>query len=326
MKFPVFIRQSFVFILRFILGNLTPEQRKIVGSVLVGNRDRLILQKVLEWYLYHRPIDAYLISFPKCGRTWLRLMIGHFFVNHFDLTHHDIRKRMLKLEPLSELHPVVPRIRVSHDDNPHWKTSEELIEIKSEYRNAKVIFLVRDPRDVVVSAYFERKKRAALWDDDLKMLSTLGSEIYAERIKPFQGNLSTFLYDDVGSLKTCIRFYNIWADNRTIPKDFLLVRFEDLHEDPQRELLRVLSFMGVSGKDSEIISEAIRFTSFENMRRMEIEDVFKSRNLQPADIGDEESFKTRKGEVGGYTDYFSKDKVDFMDQYVAHELSDFYGY
>ncbi|NEO10385.1 sulfotransferase domain-containing protein, partial [Moorena sp. SIO3I8] len=37
--------------------------------------------------------------------------------------------------------------------------TDELVQSKANYKNAKVILLVRDPRDVVVSIYFEHTKR-----------------------------------------------------------------------------------------------------------------------------------------------------------------------
>ncbi|HBK64408.1 MAG TPA: sulfotransferase, partial [Cyanobacteria bacterium UBA11166] len=144
-----------------------------------------------------------IISYPKCGRTWLRLMLGRVFQTHFGLTNANL----LELHELAQLNPNIPKIWVSHDDKPQWKKPDELVTDKGEYQDKKVILLVRDPRDVVVSNYFQKTKRRKVYD----------------------GSLSDYLQESLGSFDTILRFYNIWADNRTITQKFILVRYEDLH-------------------------------------------------------------------------------------------------
>ncbi len=64
---------------------------------------------------------------------------------------------------------------------------------------------MRDPRDVVVSNYFQFVKRGD-----------------GERIgDAFAGSLSEFLHHDRGSLKSIVTFYNVWARNRAVPKAFM---------------------------------------------------------------------------------------------------------
>ncbi len=95
-------------------------------------------------------------------------MIGRALQQQFQLSHPNINEKTLLLEPLAELHPDVPKIIVTHDNDPHWKKPDELELSKNKYKNTKVIFLARDPRDVVVSAYFEQKKRVSFWLEGLK--------------------------------------------------------------------------------------------------------------------------------------------------------------
>ena len=47
---------------------------------------------------------------------------------------------------------------------------------------------------------------------------------------------------------------------------------------------------------------------------MEKEFMFKERSMRPANVSDDESFKVRKGMVGGYTSYLSPDDIDFIDK------------
>jgi hypothetical protein len=312
--------------MHFMLNNLSPESRRNVGAALVNRQESFVGRKLIEWYGWDRPVDAYMVSFPKCGRTWLRLMVGYIFVNHFCLEHPEIQKQMISLEPLAELHPAVPRIRVTHDDEPHLKMPQELETSKTRYKQSKVIFLARDPRDVVVSAYFEQKKRAAMWLEELKQDQEQGSNIDLNRLEPFQGTISEFLYEDIGSLNSLLRYYNIWADSRTIPEAFLLMRYEDMHENPKRELNRLLKFLDVPNVSDDLVSEAVELASFNNMRKMEVENALDSRHLKPADKRDETSYKTRRGKIGGFVDYFNQAEIAYMDEQISKNLSSFYGY
>ena len=260
----------------------------------------LLKIKPLRLWFAEKSCDAFLISFPKCGRTWLRLMIGKAFEEHFNLGNANI----LELHQLAALHPDIPKILVTHDDGPQWKMPDDLVESKKKYKNKKVIFLVRDPRDVLVSSYFQKKKRR----------------------NKYNGELFDYVHEEVGSLESLLRFYNIWARNRDIPKDFLLVRYEDMHEDPKRELRRVLDFLDLKEVSNDVIAEAVRFTSFENMRKMELADKFKSTRLRPLDKEDKESYKTRKGKVGGFIDYLSRENIEYINRKMNEELSSLYKY
>ena len=61
---------------RHLVRRLSPAARKRIAAALPG--------RFLASYRRHRT-DVYLVSFPKCGRTWLRVMIGRAFQLHFDL-------------------------------------------------------------------------------------------------------------------------------------------------------------------------------------------------------------------------------------------------
>ncbi|MCI0645008.1 MAG: sulfotransferase domain-containing protein [Chloroflexi bacterium] len=244
--------------------------------------------------------DVFLVSFPKCGRTWLRLMIGRVFQLHFQLP----ESNLLDLEGLSDLQPDIPRIRVTHEDGPLWKRAEQLSASKERYKDKKVIFLVRDPRDVIPSAYFHKSKRKLTYNC----------------------SLSEFLYEPVGSLNSLLAYYKIWYENRHVPQAFLLVRYEDLHTHAHQELRRVIDFIGIQGVDDDAIATAVAFASFDNMRQMERSGLFNSGVMRPKDKEDEESYKTRKGKVGGFVDYFDESEVAFVNQRIREDLPDLFGY
>ncbi len=283
------------------------------------------LGEELRKYYDEKTADAFLLSFPKCGRTWLRIMIAKVFQQHFKLEHRRIERKLLKLHKLPRLNPNVPKIMVDHDDFPHWKNASELKQNKKRYRHSKVIFLVRDPRDVIVSFYFEQSKRLTVEDTE-KQKRHRELKNFRNRVKPYVGPMEKFVHEEIGSFETLIEYYNIWERNREIPRDFLLMKYEDLRANTQNELRRLMDFLELPDVADETLASAIEFCRFENMRKMEQENAFHSGKLAPKNASDKESFKTRKGKVGGYREYLSKEDINYLNDHMREHLSPAYGY
>jgi hypothetical protein len=140
------------------------------------------------------------------------------------------------------------------------------------------------------------------------------------------GTLGDFLEARAGSLATILEYYNIWASRRNQPRDFLLIRYEDLQREAAVEMRRLLDFVGLRNVSDAHITEGVEFSSFDNMRAMEISGGSGGGRLLPRDRGDAESFKTRKGVVGGYVDYLDSAQVEHVEQLVSERLDPFFGY
>jgi hypothetical protein len=244
--------------------------------------------------------SVFLVSFPKCGRTWLNFMMGHYLVDHFGMS----RDELARLDRLHELNPDIPAIFVRHDDRPDKRLPSDLRRRRDEFKRHRVIFLVRDPRDVLVSKFYSLKYREKKYEDDL----------------------AKFIREDRGSLATIVDYYNIWYHERKKPDDFALVRYEDMHAHTAHELYRVLRFVGIDEIDEARLSAAVAFGSFDNMRRLEDTARFDVRKLRPAMPGDFRSYKTRKGQVGGHRDELDAAGLAYIDAYLARHLDPAFGY
>ena len=210
--------------------------------------------------------DAIVISFPKCGRTWLRVLLGELFKQHFNLKN----KELIEINRLANENNKVPRIYFSHDDNPHKKEPDELNRDKEFYKKQKIIFLVRDPRDVLVSIYHHKKYRS----DD------------------FSGDIKDYLNQKVGGLESIIEFYNIWIESNENNPNFLLVSYENLHNNPTAEIKKILFFLEVSDVSESSISNAIKFASFKNMRKIELSGKANNDKLTTKVTQNETGYKT----------------------------------
>ncbi|HEU0030821.1 MAG TPA: sulfotransferase domain-containing protein [Kofleriaceae bacterium] len=271
------------------LTALPSNLRKYVRETDVGKR-------AWSWYTHQRT-SLYLLSFPKTGRTWLRLMMGKALADelHLDIDPMDLARFYQHAKQL-------PRMRVTHDDNPQLKRPDEVERDKTHYAGKDIIFLVRDPRDTMISYYFQASRRR----------------------DRFHGTPGEFLRHDVGSLDTIIAYYNVWAEARTIPRSFTLVRYEDLHKDPVTEVERCLRVVGTVPPRA-VVEAAVEFSRFDNMRKLEAQAAKDAAaRLKPGDAADTESFKTRKGKVGGFREYLSPDEIAYLNERIASTLSPFY--
>jgi len=281
-------------------------REKLPRSAVLGAQ-RVLRHKRLLWISrgltrYHESTaEVCLLSYPKSGRTWLRAMIGRVLVEHFQL---DVElAEMFNLMRLADHDARVPKIVVSHDDNPQVKPVRRLERSKSRYRNGKVILLVRDPRDVIVSRFFQRWRKK-----DVDVETELPAWLFAEP-SPFHSLLA---------------WYNIWSEQRGVPRDFLLVRYEDLQADCIAELRRVIDFIGLTGVADEQLAAAVEFGKFDNLRQIEEQQVVPE--LTPAQPGQSRTYKTRRGKVGGYVDYFTPEQLAQLNQWMAEELRADFGY
>jgi hypothetical protein len=250
------------------------------------------IKSKLSIFRTRREPQVYIVSYPKSGRTWLRLLVGKVLCDRFgvDATH------MLDTQRATTLARATPT-KFTHDGSGMREPSDfrQLGTSKQQYRGKKVVLLVREPRDVMVSCYFQATKRIHVYD----------------------GPISDFVRSEQYGIERCVNFYRIWDQNRHVPADFLLVRYEDMHANPQAALKSVLDFMDVSDVDNQMLDAAIEFGRFDNMKKLEATGHFKRQVLTPGNAKDGESFKVRRGKVGGYADYLSPEDCQYLTKVIA---------
>ncbi|MFC7537879.1 sulfotransferase domain-containing protein [Sphingomonas sp. GCM10030256] len=210
--------------------------------------------------------DVVVISYPKSGRTWLRFMLEQANVRL--MYDHAGAKNKLAL------------------------TFEEISAEVSAWQQHRIVFLFRDPRDTVVSSYFEATKRLQ------------------ERYR-FAGSLREFVFDRRYGLEKIARYNLHWLESLHTSEAGLSVAYEDLHSATADEIKRVIEFAVRRVPTPRKIEEAVRAGRFDNMRRVEtaLNGKMNERNKLGGGIqGDVESLKTRRGVVNGWTGYFNAEE------------------
>ncbi len=247
----------------------------------------------------HANYDVIILSFPKCGRTWHRILLGRYLAG---ITGSDI-KNLIDLDRLCEA-AGAKRVHYSHNAaSPTHRVpaSHALVGSPLEWAGKDVIVLVRDPRDTMVSMYFHMKFRE----------------------KKFDGSISEFLRsEDVGVAKMTAAWKR-WHENRHLAKNFIVQSYEEMHRDPKRILKDILRMLGLTKTDEKIMDEAIEFASFGNLREMESTNFFKSDALNN-ESGDPRAAKVRTGKVGGYKEKLSPEDIAYIETAVR-EIGDPFG-
>lgn len=235
--------------------------------------------------------EIFIVSYPKSGRTWLRFLVGKALCLAYGYPDERIGD-FYGLTKDIKAHDD-PSIRITefiHDSLDTVTPWYELATPKDAFRDKEVVLLVRDPRDVVVSYYFHSTRR----------------------FDSFDGAISDFVRDERLGVRKQLAFNKNWFENRNVPRRFTVVRYEDLHDDPRAVLRQMLALIGATLSE-ETLDAAIEYSSFDHMKRLETTGAFKAGFLQPGNADDPESFKVRKGEVGGHRDYLSDDDVAYID-------------
>lgn len=192
------------------------------------------------------PDDVFLVSYPKSGNTWIRFLISNLLYPDQTITFDTIKR-------------VIPDIYLSSNrellqiPRPRFLKSHEYFD--PQYK--KVIFVVRDPRDVTLSTYFHSLKYGLIQE--------------ATSLEEFSNGFLSGNYHLVGEsnpLGSWSENTGSWLGARKNDADFLLLRYEDFQTDIVSQLQKIADFMSLECSLAQINS-AVENSSIESMRKLE---------------------------------------------------------
>ncbi len=184
--------------------------------------------------------DTFIVSFPKSGNTWTRFLIAN-------LLHPEEPANFSNIDRLIPESEGLTRKQLAGVSRPRIMKSHEYFDA----RFRKVIYIVRDPRDVVVSQFHFFRKRRRVADDD--------------SIEQFAARFVAGQTCDYGSWGTNVAS---WLVTRQKSRDFLLLRYEDMVAQTDAELARIASFLGMRSTP-ELVAQAVERSSADQMRKLE---------------------------------------------------------
>lgn len=253
--------------------------------------------------------DAVVVSFGKSGRTWLRVLLSRYYQLRFGFP----ERSMIGFDNFHHRDRRAPRIFFTHDNYLPDYTGHR--DDKRDFYDRRVVLLVRDPRDVAVSQFFQWKFRMRPVKKDLNAYPPHGADV----------SMFDFVTGPAG-VPRVVAWLNGWARERERIRELHMIRYEDLRADTAGELGRLLRFLGEE-PTAEQLADCVAFASVENMRRLEEERVFwlSGSRLVPKDRANPDSYKVRRAKVGGWRDYFEDAEIEAIDALVA-DLDPVFGY
>lgn len=216
------------------------------------NRIQKKIQKKLEARHYYRALpdnhrleDIFLVSFPKSGNTWLRFLIASAIQQQYDLpgrvnffSIHDLIPDVMLSRKIRDRgifgQAHLPRIIKSHTSyNPYYH---------------RVLLLVRDPRDALVSYYHYLKNYNRAVTDNMTISQFIRSPRFGAQA--WVNHMESWLH--VNHAEQIVKFF----------------RYEDLLQDTEKQLYLILDLMGLDS-DAAALQRAIEACSKENMKQSE---------------------------------------------------------
>ncbi len=228
--------------------------------------------------------NIFLASYPKSGNTWLRSIIGNFYnfdkefslndiksipllsikkhfrefdnkvyINNNDLHFDWISQNIIKCQNLLNNKPNHLNIFKTHSARHKNFTNETV--------NAGFIYIVRDPRDIIVSLQnFSGKEIDKIIDEFLfsksLMITTNGAQ---ELLSTWELNVQSWL-----NYNSVIR---------------LIIKYEDLKLNPKEIILNIMEFLNkihslkINLRDQDI-DKIIENTNFNNLKKLEDKNGF----------------------------------------------------
>jgi hypothetical protein len=187
------------------------------------------------------PDDVFLTSYPRSGNTWMRFLVGN-------LIHETEPVTFLKLERL------LPDMYIHSDRDMRSMPRPRVIKSHECFdpRYKRVVYIVRDPRDVAVSNYHWELKKGSFPDGF-----------------PMQEFVRRWMASDYWLRLGCWGDHVAsWLSTRRNHPDFLLIRYEDLMARPQPELAKIARLLRID-PTPERLARAVELSSADRMRKLE---------------------------------------------------------
>jgi hypothetical protein len=243
-----------------------------------------MLKSLIRQFKKGRDIDIYeddifIVSFPKSGNTWVRFLLSN--IQNIKLT--------INFKNIDEYIPDIYKVNnfnLKKIQRPRILKSHEYFHPKYK----KVIYIVRDPRSLIVSYFFYEKKMKTIPEDT----------IFSDYLKIFLENKNRIFSNWEDHI-------NSWVGTRSNKEEqFLLIKYEDLLENTEKELLKITNFINMNISEEEL-KKSIYENSFKKMKEKE-------------EVKENEIPFVRKADPEEWKSYFSKEDLDLLNKHLKKTM------
>ena len=255
----------------------------------------------------------WLASYPKSGNTWARMFLSAYRTGGLDINNaygcladnQVYFHQVCSPKPLRELKAyetlavrqaaLLHQVLVTHAADPYvLKTHNanavmEGLPLIPWALTAGAVYIVRDPRDVVLS-YADHF--GAGIDGAIEALAQPKNTI----MQP------DGLYHVVASWSLHVES---WLESKSFPTG--VIKYEDLHREPEPRFRRLLGYFGIDPIDEGRFENALALTRFDALRAQEDARGFREKSEHSKRF-------FRRGQAGGWRDVLSASQVARIEQ------------
>ncbi|MEN8246652.1 MAG: sulfotransferase domain-containing protein [Thermodesulfobacteriota bacterium] len=255
------------------------------------------INRKIKWNISSRrrwfhEADVFIVSVPKSGRTWLRVFLQAYMDVVSGRESSSAADKSLEAERQ-------PRVAFTHDLWEHltarhlWdRLRGKFLIPPGDHLEKKVVLMYRDPRDVVTSLYFQLSKRSNY----------------------YKGDISGLVRHSRYGIERIVQVMNTWMTEWGGRDNFLALSYEQCKRDEQQAFSTLLTYVGFKNVSRVLLDQSREAASFNKMRKLELSGKYPSGILRPGDPADPESYKVRRGKIGGYVDYLSDNDIAYANR------------
>ncbi|XP_034107927.2 luciferin sulfotransferase-like [Drosophila albomicans] len=256
-----------------------------------------------------RDSDVFVVTFMKAGATWMQelaWMLRHNldFVSAANKqsflrcpylefsANNDSAKFHNTLKAADDL--ISPRVIKSH-------LPAQLLPLQIFQKNRKIIYVARNPKDVIVSAF-----------------------PFTTAIKMWQGDLDTFIDEFLNDKVLYCSYWSHVIDfwrMRNNPNIFF-VTYEEMKRDLKDVIQRLCKFLGVNELKECEMNPLLAYLSFDNMKKQEFLNPTDLVRKRENNLREDFDFM-RRGIVGSYKEDLTADQIAKIDLWSHTCLSQY---
>jgi len=271
------------------------------------------------------PGILWLASYPKSGNTWMRVFLANLILNEPEplplkrinevcsSEPNEIWFRPLADKAVSELSDrKIAALRTRAQERAA-SLNKNTIPMKTHSLCGKdfgyptisvkatigVIYIVRDPRDVVLSAA-----------DHYGLTIDQAIEMMADKKARGRGTPGNTVHELMGSWSDHVRSWTRWKHTPLI-----VLRYEDMLADSLGQLGMVARKLGIT-QDEARIRRAVEFSSFKKLQAQEADSGFIEKS-----VNSQRFF--RSGRAGGWRDSLTADQAALIERVHAEQMRRF---
>jgi len=184
------------------------------------------------------PDDTWVVSYPKSGNTWVRFLIANLLDPTNPVTFQNLEWRVHDIykhdnATLANL----PRPRVLKSHEPY------------DRRYARVVYVVRDPRAILVSLHHHLRRIGTI-SDDVPITTTADRFLRGGRWGRWPDHVAA------------------WLDCPINRESLLTLSYESLSAAPLAQAHRICAFLGIE-RDEQTVAGCVELSTARRMRDLE---------------------------------------------------------